>query len=204
MISLGLPTTRADWERMGRATRLVLTQPRWGVTAALVSFFTLSLLVLPLNLGYLSIVVLGGQLPLDQRVVALVELYPLWGGTGDVLRGALLYAISGVIGVNLTMLGYHLLEHDLGATQGSTSTAGTVVAALGAGCPTCGAGIVAGGLSVTGLSGLLVSLPLHGLEFLLGGIGVALLALHWTVEGMRGAEVNGCPVDLSERGGPGT
>lgn len=196
MDRLGIPTSPADWRRMGRTARLVLGQPRWGLTALVASLAVLSLVVLPLRLGYVSAVVLGGQLPLAERLVELVRLYPLVTGTGDWVRGVLLYVVSGTIGVNLALFGYHLLEHEVGVRESSGSTVGAMLAALGAGCPTCGAGIVAGGLSVVGLTGSLTALPLHGLELLLVAIGAALLAVHWTVEGMRGGEVRGCPIDL--------
>jgi hypothetical protein len=198
MGSIGLPTARADWQRMGRTTRLVLGQPWWFVATVLISLLVLSLLVVPLHLGYVQTVIVGGSLPLVERAVAMIKLYPLVGG-GDALRGTLLYAVSGTIGVNLALFGYHLLEHDVGVREGSGSTAGAVLAGLGAGCPACGAGIVAGGVSIVGVTGSLAALPLHGLEFLLFGIGTALLAVHWTVEGMRGGEVRGCPIDPPER-----
>lgn len=203
MSSIGLPTARADWRRMGRTTRLVLGQPRWFAAAVLASLVVLSLLVLPLHLGYVEAVVLGGSLPLDERAAALVELYPLVGGDDDALRGTLLYAVSGAVGVNLALFGYHLLEHDVGVREGSGTTAGAVLAGLGAGCSACSAGIVAGGLSIVGVTGSLAALPLHGLELVLVGIATALLAIHWTVEGMRGGEVRGCPSDLPERGESG-
>lgn len=200
MGSITLPTARADWRRMGRTTRLVLGHPRWLATAVLASFGVLSVLVLPMHLGYVEAVVLGGSLPLVERVVALVELYPLVGGGDDVLRGTLLYAVSGAVGVNLALFGYHLLEHEVGVREGSGTTAGVVLAGLGAGCSTCGLSIVAAGLSLVGVTGSLMVLPLHGLEFLVVGIATALLAVHWTVEGMRGGTVRGCPIDPPERG----
>lgn len=200
MGSAGLPTTRADWRRMARTTRLVLGHPRWLATWAITSLVVLSLVVLPANLGYVGTVVLGGSLPLDGRLAALVELYPLVGGDGDPVRGTLLYVVSGVVGVNLALFGYHLLEHDVGVREGSGSMAGVLLAGLGAGCPTCGVAVAAGGLSVVGVTGSLAALPLHGLEFVLVGIGAALLAVHWIVEGMRGGEVRGCPIDAPEWG----
>ena len=196
---IGLPTARADWRRMGRTTRLVVGQPRWFAVTALVTLLVLSFLVLPLHLGFVETVVLGGSLPFGERVAALVKLYPLVGPDDDPLRGTLLYAVSVAVGLDLVLLGYHLLEHDVGFRDGSSSTAGAVLAGLGAGCPACGAGIVAGGLSIVGVTGSLAMLPLHGLELLLFGIGTAVLAVHWTVEGMAGGEIRGCPVDPPER-----
>lgn len=198
MSNVGLPTARADWRRMGRTTRLVVGQPRWFAVTALLTLLVLSLLVLPLHFGYVETVVLGGSLPLGKRVAVLVELYPLVGGEDDVLRGVLLYAVSGAVGVDLALFGYHLLEHDVGVREGSGSTASAVLAGLGAGCPACGAGLVAGGFSIAGVTGTLAALPMHGLEFLFAGIATAILAIHWTVEGMRGGEIRGCPIDLPE------
>ncbi|PSQ24893.1 hypothetical protein BRD04_00430 [Halobacteriales archaeon QS_9_67_17] len=53
------------------------------------------------------------------------------------------------------------------------------------------------GISVReGGSGLLLLLPLDGLEFALGSGLVLLLSVFWLADGMRGGEINGCPVDI--------
>ncbi|MFC6724776.1 hypothetical protein ACFQE1_10400 [Halobium palmae] len=53
--------------------------------------------------------------------------------------------------------------------------------------------------SLFGASGLLLLLPLEGLEFsLLAGVALV-LSMYWIADGMRGGEVNGCPVDVVRR-----
>jgi hypothetical protein len=71
-----------------------------------------------------------------------------------------------------------------------------VLGTLGAGCAACGSAVLAGLLSLVGGSGLLLLLPLDGLEFALGSGVVLLLSVFWLADGMRGGEINGCPVDV--------
>jgi hypothetical protein len=51
-------------------------------------------------------------------------------------------------------------------------------------------------LSLVGVSTSLLFLPLEGLEFALGAVVVLTLSIYWLADGMRGGEINGCPVDL--------
>ena len=38
--------------------------------------------------------------------------------------------------------------------------------------------------------------PPDGLEFALGAVVVLTLSIYWLADGMRGGEINGCPVDI--------
>lgn len=196
MPDLGLPTDRVDWRRMAATSRRVLGRPRWLAVALLGAVGTLSLFALPPNFGYVKGVVLGGSLPLASRAAAFAELYP--PVDGNVLRGLALWTVGGLVGVNLALFGYHVTEHEVGVREGGGSTAGVALAALGAGCPACGIGIAGAVLSTAGVTGGLAVLPLHGGELLVLAALVATLSIHWTVEGMRGGDVRGCPVDTSE------
>jgi len=51
-------------------------------------------------------------------------------------------------------------------------------------------------LSLVGVSTSVLFLPLDGLEFALGAVVVLTLSIYWLADGMRGGEINGCPVDI--------
>jgi len=195
MDSPTLPTARADWRRLGRTVRRVLTRPRWLAVAVVAALVTVSAFALPGNLTFVRAVVLGGSLPFVERLEALAVLYPLADGDTP-LRGAVVWLVGATVGTNLALVGYHLVEHEVGLRESSHGTAGLVLAAVGAGCPTCGVGIAAGVLSAAGIAGGLTVLPLHGFELVLLALPAGLLSVHWTVEGMRGGDRRGCPVDL--------
>jgi hypothetical protein len=196
MDSPTLPTAGTDWVRMARTARRVLARPRWLAVAVLAALATVSAFALPGNLTFVRTVVVGGSLPLGDRFAVLAGLYPLLDGDA-LLRGAVVWLVGATVGTNLALLGYHLVEHEVGLRESRHGVAGLALAAVGAGCPTCGVGIVAGVLSTAGVAGGFAVLPLHGFELVLLALPAGILSIHWTVEGMRGGDRRGCPVDPS-------
>lgn len=189
-----LPTARGDWRRMARTARLVLSVPGYAAVALLASVVGLTLFVFSLNLPLVRFA-LGGPLSLEARATLLANLYPFVGTGYGPLQGALLVLVAALLGVDVAMVASHLREHGLSATAGGGGAAGAVLGALGAGCAACGTALLAGVLSLLGVSTSLVFLPLDGLEFALLALAALVLSVHWVAEGMRGGEVAGCPVD---------
>jgi hypothetical protein len=156
----------------------------------------LSLFVLSRNVAVLRQVVIGGDLPGATRGAVLVELYPFVGTGYTALQGSVLVATAFLIGINLSVATYHFRVHGLSVGQGSGSLGGIVLGLFGAGCAACGSAVLAGLLSVAGASGLLLVLPLDGLEFSVLAMVALLLSLYWLADGMRGGEIASCPVDV--------
>ena len=193
--SIRLPTRGRDWRLMARTARLVVTMPLYATVAAVAAAAGLTLFVLSQNLPLVSFL-LSGSLGLESRLVILSQQYPFIGTNYDAIQGVLLLVTAGLIGVNTAILVYHLREHALSAAQGMTSVAGVVLGTLGAGCAACGSAVLAGVLSLFGATASLAFLPLDGLEFALIALLALLLSVFWLARGMRGGEINGCPVDL--------
>ena len=193
--SIRLPTRGRDWRLMARTARLVVTMPLYASVAAVAAVAGLTLFVLSQNLPLVSFL-LSGSLGLESRLVILSQQYPFIGTNYDAIQGVLLLVTAGLIGVNTAMLVYHLREHALSAAQGTTSVAGVVLGTLGAGCAACGSAVLAGVLSLFGATASLAFLPLDGLEFALIALLALVLSVFWLARGMRGGEINGCPVDL--------
>jgi len=191
-----LPTARNDWRLMVRTARLVLVGPGYALVAGVAALVALTLFVVSLNLTLLGDLVVGGSLPLGDRLRILVELYPFVGTSFGTLQGALLYVVATLAGVDVAMAVYHFREHGVSLRTGGTSAAGVVLGTLGAGCAACGSAVLLGLLSLFGVSTSLLFLPLDGLEFALLALGVLVLSIYWLADGMRGGEINGCPVDL--------
>jgi hypothetical protein len=55
--------------------------------------------------------------------------------------------------------------------------------------------VLVGLLSLVGASGT-VLLPFDGLEFTALAVVALVLSSYWLADGMRGGEINGCPIDL--------
>ncbi|MDS0259734.1 hypothetical protein NDI56_10050 [Haloarcula sp. S1CR25-12] len=191
-----LPTRRRDWRLMGRTARLVLTLPAYAAVAVLATVVALTAFVVSLNVALVLDLVVGGSLPLGSRLTVLTELYPFVGTNFTAAQGLLLVAVAVLTGVDIAMAAYHFREHGLDLQQGGAGAAGLVLGTLGAGCAACGSAVLLGLLSLVGVSTTLLFLPLDGLEFALGAVAVLTLSIYWLADGMRGGEINGCPVDI--------
>jgi hypothetical protein len=191
-----LPTRRRDWRLVARTVRLVLGVPAYAGVAAVGTVAALPQFVAGQNPSLVGTLVVGGSLPLSNRLTILLELFPFVGTNYGPAAGALLVAVATATGVDVAMLAYHLREHGLSARDGTAGTAGAVIGALGAGCSACGAVLLTGLLSLVGATGLLTLLPFEGLELSVLGLAVLLLSVYWLAEGLRGGEIRGCPVDV--------
>ena len=190
-----LPRDLGDLRLVARTVRLVLSVPRYALGAlgaAVVSLFVYSL---SLNAG-LAWFALTGPLPLSGRLTILVEQLPFVGTTFSAASGTLLLVVAALTGVNLAVAAYHLLRHSGGAGTAGSGLVGVALGVLGAGCAACGAAVLAALLSLFGAAGILTVLPLEGVEVMLVAVVALVLSLYWLAEGMRGAEINGCPVDI--------
>jgi hypothetical protein len=191
-----LPTRGRDWRLMGRTARLVLTLPTYTVLAGLASVVSLTAFVVSLNIPLVMNLVVGGSLDLAGRLTILSELYPFVGTSFTPPQGLLLIAVALLTGVDIAMATYHFREHGLDLQQGGAGAAGVVLGTLGAGCAACGSAVLLGLLSLVGVTGGLLFLPLEGLEFAVGAVVILTLSIYWLADGMRGGEINGCPVDI--------
>jgi len=189
-----VPTSVDEWQLVGRTVRLVLSLPQYAVLAVGYAALGLSVFVFSRNLAILRQIVLGSSLPWVSRATVLAELYPFVGTAYTTLQGTILALTAILIGINMAVATYHVREHRLSVGQGSGSLGGVVLGTLGAGCAACGSAVLAGLLSVVGASGLLLALPLDGLEFSVLAVFVLVLSLYWLADGMRGGEIAGCPL----------
>ena len=195
-MALRFPTRSSDWRLAARTARLVLSIPGYALVAVFAGFAGLSLFVLTQNLPVVTDVVVGGSLPLDARIAVLVGLYPVVGSVFGVASSVLLVVVAALVGIDIAMLTYHVREHGLSIREGGSGTVGVILGTLGAGCAACGSAVLVGVLSLVGVTGAATLLPLDGLEFALLALVSLLLSVFWIADGMRGGEINGCPVDL--------
>lgn len=194
--TVSLPTRAGDWRLVARTARLVLGIPAYALLALAAALAALTAFVVSLNVTFVADTVVGGTLPLAARLTILLELYPFVGTFFGPAQGAVLLLVAALTGINAALATYHVREHGVGLRAGGTSAAGVLLGALGAGCAACGSAVLLGLLSLFGVTGGLLLLPLEGLEFALGGLAVLLLSTYWLAEGMRGGEVDGCPVEV--------
>jgi hypothetical protein len=176
----------------------VLSIPTYAAIGLGASWLSLTLFTLSQNVALTRDLIIGGSLPLADRLVLVVEQYPFVGTTYGTVDGAALLVVVALTGINLALVAYHLREHDLSLSGGGGSVVGVALGAVGAGCAACGSALLVGVLSLFGASGLVVLLPLEGLELSILAVVALLLSTYWVAEGMRGAKIGGCPVDLAQ------
>lgn len=195
-----LPTCADDWRLMGRTVRLVLGLPAYAGIALLTTILALSAFVVGQNFA-LAEFALTAPLGFEDRATILLGLYPFLGTNYGLLAEVLLVAVAALAGVDVAMVVYHFREHGVQITEGSGgnsasggSAVGLALGALGAGCAACGSAILAGVLSLFGVAGAVTLLPFDGLEFSLLALVTLLLSIYWVADGMRGGEIQGCPI----------
>ncbi|WP_331235670.1 hypothetical protein [Natronorarus salvus] len=193
-----LPMRSADWQRMGRTTRLVLVSPLYAAIAAVTGLIGITTFVVAQNVALVRDLVVFGPLPMENRLGILVNLYPFIGDGFGTLSSILLVLTGVLTGTNIALLVYHLREHNLSLGASSGSFGGVVLGTLGAGCAACGSAVLAGFFGILGVFGISVTLPLDGMEFALAAILALVLSLHWLADGMRGATIRGCPIDIRD------
>lgn len=187
-----LPTDAAAVRLVSGTLRTVLTGPGYAALAALGSFVGLSVFVLSQNVVLVRDLVVGGPLPLRDRLEIMVALYPFVGTAYRRPTAAVLVATAVLFGLNLAVLAYHLRHADLSLRGGSGSALGVLLGTMGAGCAACGSVVVSGVFSLFGVTGALALLPLDGLEFALLALVSLSLSIYWLADGMRRNGVEGC------------
>jgi hypothetical protein len=195
---IAVPRGTDDVHLLARTLRLVLTIPAYAVLGVLAAAVGMTLFVVSQNPALAEFAVTS-SLPLDAKVTILTELYPFVGTTYSTLQSVTLLVLAALIGAQVAMLGYHLREHGLSGGETAGSTLGVVLATVGAGCAACGTALLAGLLSLLGVAGLLTLLPYDGLEIGFAAAAVLVLSMYWIADGMRGGDINGCPVDIGQR-----
>ena len=188
-----LPTRADDWRLMGRTARLVLGLPAYAAIAVLTAVAALSVFVLGQNVT-LAEFALTVPIGLEDRAAILLGLYPFLGTNYSFLAEVLLVMVAALSGVDVAMVIYHFREHGVGVKEGSGSTVGVVLGALGAGCAACGSAVLAGLFSLFGVAGAATLLPLDGIEFSILAVVALVLSIYWVADGMRGGEIRGCPI----------
>lgn len=179
---------------MGRTARLVVTLPSYAALATVAALAGLSLFVFSLNTSLVAFAATGSSLNIESRLAILVNLYPFVGSAFGPIQGGLLVLVAALLGVDVAMVSYHLREYGFALRQSGSGVVGVALGTLGAGCTACGSALLIGLLSLVGLPGSLLVLPLDGLEFALFGLVTMVLSIFWVADGMRDGEVAGCPV----------
>ena len=195
-MSVRLPTRLADWRLMARTVRLVLGIPAYAAFALVAGLAGLSVFVLTQNPTLVGDVVVGGSLPLSNRLAVLVGLYPFLGTSFSAEAGIATLLVAALLGIDLALVAYHFREHGLSLESGGGSAVGAFLGVLGAGCAACGPAVLVGLLSLVGAAGVLTLLPFEGLELTAVAAIALVLSIFWLADGMRGGMIRGCPVDV--------
>lgn len=197
------PTTpQESARRLGRAVQLtsattvqVVRHPGYAVLSLVASFAALSVFVLAQNHALFLDLILRGPLPLADRLVILVDLYPFIGPGFTHVVGGLLVVAAVLFGLNITMLAFLVRRQRHASARASTgSTAGLVFGTVGAGCAACGVLILPSLLGLAGATAMLSVLPLEGGEILLIAIVALAAGLYPPAARLHGLDTQSCDI----------
>lgn len=195
---LSLPTSKRDWTLLVTTVRTVVSKPAYALVALVSAIVGLTTFVASQNFQAVTFAIVDAGdlgLPMENRLEILLQQYPFVGPVFDTPTSALLVVASALFGVNISLLVYHLRRDRVTIRDGSGSALGIVFGTLGAGCAACGTVVLAAVLSLFGLGGAATLLPFEGLEFAALALATLILSIYWLADGMRGATVDGCPID---------
>lgn len=195
-MKFNLPTKKEDFYLIFVTIRLVLSIPKYLFLSLIIAFLSLTIFTVSQNLDFFFNSILGGFLPLENRLILFLELFPLIGAFYNISTGILLILLSVFIGINISLVVYHIFEHEFSASSGSVSLLGIVFGFLGAGCAACGSVLLLGILSLFGATSLILLLPFHGIEVSFIAFIALFLSTYWIADGMREGEIAGCPIDI--------
>lgn len=191
-LGAAVPTRVGDWPLLARALRSVLTGPFYALLAAASGALALTLVVVSRNYDVLRDFVVFGELSVAARFEFMLDLYPFVGPVYSTVEGALLVGIATLIGVNVAMVAYRLVESTLVAREGADGVAGAALGTLGAGCAACGTAVIGGALGAVGVGGGLAALPYGGLELLTAAVAVLALSTYALARAIASDEA--CPI----------
>lgn len=198
MIRNNTPTKqqiREDLKTTFKVCRLVFTSRLYLGIFLLITPIFLTVLLLPTDHQIILDIVVFGDASLRTRLSVIYNILPLTGGTTyTVFTDVMMYMVSLLVSMNITLLLYHLKEHGLEFQNTAGGTLSSLLGVFGAGCASCGSALLTAVFSVFGISGALTILPLHGGEFLIIAIAVSLLSIIWMSKGLKGGMVRGCPI----------
>jgi len=154
----------------------VFSNRKYLVLAALfflvLLFFALSLPNLPL----LSSVLFSSDFSVLDKASFVLNTFLVLGTNFKVFSAVMLVFIALLFSLNITMLIYYFKTKGAIAASGSTSLGGMISGLLGVGCASCGSVV----LSLFGLSGAALALPLGGEEFNILAVVLLLVSLYVT------------------------
>ena len=163
---------------MGRQILTVLKQPKYLLTAVVVSVSVFTFAVWLPNFSLLAQVLHPDSAgSMSEKASFVWSLYGSIGTNFTVVSASYTIAIAILFGVNIALLAHYITRMRGGVRGvGSTSAAGfggLIAGIFGIGCAACGTFIFTSVLALFGASSFLAILPLGGEEF--GLIGVLLL-----------------------------
>jgi len=184
-----LPRRRGDGRLVARTLRRVYARPAYVAVALVGAWACLTAVAVARNPELFVRLVVGGRLPLEDRLTVLAAMYP-FGGLGYELGPALAtVTLAGLVGVDLGLLAFAVRERGLSfgaGASGSAGLTGALLGGLGAGCAVCGTSLLAGALSLAGITGVAVALPFDGLLLTLPALVLVALSGFWLVDGLDG------------------
>lgn len=175
----------------------VFRHVRYIVGATGVAFMVLSAALLLPNYTTLVQILFSGSVSFVSKVSFVLSLYASLLTNFTVFSALYLILVSVLFGINIALLTFYIRrrqERSHNTTAHLASIGGIISAVLGIGCAACGSVVLTAVLSLFGAGGLLLILPLHGIEFGIIGFILLLVSIRYLIKRINDPFV--CPMKL--------
>jgi hypothetical protein len=142
-------------------------------------------------------VVTSSSVGLSSKLSFVISLFGSLGSNFTVLSASYLVTVAVLFGLNIALLIFYIRRRQevLPSKKAHLATVGGMMSAvLGIGCAACGSVVLTAVFGLVGAGGLLVWLPLHGLEFGIAGTLLLLISIRYLIKKINHPLV--CPIKL--------
>lgn len=170
---------------------------RYRLVAAGTAFGVLCIGVSLSNFTILYQVLSSGSIGLGTKLSFIVGLFGSLATNFTIFSAIYLFCVAVLFGINVALLVFYIRRRQE-VTRNSklhvVSLGGIVSSILGIGCVACGSVVLTSVFAMFGAGGLVVLLPLHGLEFSFLGIIMLVISIVYLAKRVDDPMV--CPVKL--------
>lgn len=174
-----------------QALQRVFQKPRYAVLALITSVAVFAFAVWLPNLPLIVQIMGHPGVSFQQKLDLPISLLGSIATNFTLLSASYTVAIAILFGVNLSMIIYFLRRRITEVKQNGVATGffGITSGVIGMGCAACGSFLLTSILSLFGVSGILLFLPLNGGEFGILGVILLVTSLYMTAKQIQNPAV---------------
>ena len=160
----------------------IIRQPKYLTFAITVSLIVIAFAAWLPNLHLITKTMTSSTMTLWQKTNLLTGLLGSLQTNFTPLSRLITFISAGLAGVQVSLLVYYLRQTARIQQSMGMSALGVAASMLGVGCASCGSVVLTSLIGFGSATAILGFLPFRGLEFSIMGMGILLLAIHFTLK----------------------